>query len=146
MPIRTGYIVAAPSVLGRPSPLLCDNIDPTTHDFASLFNSVDPIDAQVVIAMKIARGSGASVVEDGSRLREVTKMDDAAQSEIRSLVREALSRLINQRDIQYKGVEFSVWDPSSQTGTAVVKWVNLRSRDKELREFPMQIGGENDGS
>jgi hypothetical protein len=140
MSLRAGYIVTSPNRLGKYSPLLCDNIDPITHDFKSLFISLDPIDAQVLIALKIDRASGACVTEDGNKLRSVKKMSDSAQSEIRSIVLDALSRLIARRDIQYKGVTFDAWNTASQTGTAVVKWVNLRALDNVIRSQEIRIG------
>lgn len=140
--IVVGYSAIAPARLGEPSTLLADNIDPETHDFTDLFATIDPIDAQVILALKLVRASGPSVMEDGSRLREVRKMTDSAQNEIRGLVKEALGRLIANRDIRYEGVEFDVWDPGSQTTNAVVSWVNLRARDKLVRTATLSITPE----
>jgi len=136
---KTGYVVTAPARLGNSSTLLCDNIDPETHDYASLFSTIDPIDAQVILALTIRRGSGVSVVADGNRLHEVRKMSDSAQSEIKGLIQEALGKLIEQRDIQYQGVVFDVWDSANQTSTVIVKWVNLRAYDRGIRTYPLNI-------
>jgi hypothetical protein len=141
MVLRTGYVFTVPSRLGNPSPLLCDNIDPATNDYVSLFSTIDPIDAQVILALKIRRNSGASVVVDGNRFHEVRKMSDSAQSEIGGLIKEALGRLIDQLDIQYKGASFTDWDPSNQTCTVEIKWVNLRARDREIRTYSLNISG-----
>jgi hypothetical protein len=138
---KIGYEYTAPSTLANPSPLLCDNISPKTHDFLSLTTSIDPIDAQVILALKLKRGSGASVFNDGNRLYEIKKMGDSAQSEIKGLIREALSRLIEQRDIQYRGIKFDVWDPANQTASIVVQWINLRARDSKVRSHPIEIPG-----
>lgn len=121
---------------------MCDNIDPTTHDFVSLTTTIDPIDAQVIIALKVVRASGPSVAEDGNRLHEVRKMGDGAQAEIKSLVQEALSRLIFNRDIRYLGTDFDYWEPGYQAGTATVKWVNLRARDKQTRTHSFRFPEE----
>lgn len=130
-----GYVVLAPSQLGAPSPLLADNIDPETHDFVSLFTSVHPIDAQVILAMKLERGSGAAVMQDGIRLRDITKMDDGAKNQIRSRIVQALSRLTKAGDIILKSVTFDVWDKSTQSGGPTVKYVNLRAYDNRIREI-----------
>lgn len=142
MAIVVGFSAIAPKRLGVPSPLLADNIDPQTHDFRSLATTIDPIDAQVILALKLVRGSGPSVTEDGSRLRDVRKMTDSAQNEIRAFVREALGRLIANRDIRFEGVEFAPWDPSSQSTNTVVRWVNLRAQDKLIREATLSIPSE----
>lgn len=136
-----GYEYVAPAKLADPSVLLCDNIDPKSHDFVSLTTTIDPIDAQVILALKLKRGSGASVFNDGNRLYQVRKMGDSAQSEIKGLVREALSRLIDQRDIQFRGVRFDYWDTENQTAQITVQWVNLRARDNEIRTHAIGIPG-----
>jgi len=128
-----GFGITAPSALAPPSPLLADNIDPTTNDYVSLTVGVDPIDAAVVNAVKIVRGSGAAVVSDGARFYKITKITNSIEKEIESIVLEALLRLIRNRDIEYKGVDFLQMDPSTQTVEIAVKWVNLRALDGRIR-------------
>ncbi len=128
-----GYGVTSPGQLAPPSPLLADNIDPQTHDYVSLFRSIDPIDAQVIIALKIVKGSGAAVEDDGSRFRDIRKITQSVKTEIKSEVRRALARLIANRDIKYKGVAFDVFDPSNRTIQARVQWVNLRAFDGAVK-------------
>jgi hypothetical protein len=81
-------------------------------------------------------------VEDGNRFQDVKKMDDSAQSEITSLAREALFRLIRNRDIEFRGVIFDNWLPGQQTSNMRVQWVNLRARDKVVREATLSIPPE----
>lgn len=141
MALRSGYNYTAPSRLGDPSVLLCDNIDPKSHDFVSLTTTIDPIDAQVINALKIKRGSGASVFNDGNRFHEIKKISDSVQSEIKGLAREALTRLIDQRDIQYRGVIFQQIDSASQTINVTIQWVNLRARDRAIRYHTIALSG-----
>ena len=131
----------APSQLARPSPLLADNIDPNSHDYVSLTETVHPIDAQVILALKLDRGSGAAVENDGIRLRDIRKMTDDAQTQIKSRVREALGRLISAGDVRLVGVSFENWDESSQAGGPFVRFVNLRARDDRIREVPVRMPG-----
>ena len=138
-----GYGVTVPSRLGAPSPLLAENIDPVTHDFVNLSSGVDPVDAQVIIALKMVRGSGASVVEDGQRFSTIRKITDTVQTQIDSLVREALKRLITQQDIEYVGITFEDLDPGSQTINATVRWINLRALDESERRAPLTVKGTN---
>lgn len=132
-----GYAVIAPSQLAQPSNLLADNIDPTTNDFVSLFSSVDPIDAQVMIALKTVRGSGAAVQEDGSRFSDLKKITNSVQTEIKSMVRTALGRLITNRDILYKRLVFDEFDPRNQTLQIRIEYINLRAADGQLRSIEM---------
>jgi len=136
-----GFTVAAPAQLADPSPLLCDNIDPETRDFASLTTGADPIDSQVEIALSRVRNSGPSVVYDGSRIREVKKMDDNAQDQARSLVKEALSRLVANRDIRHVGTTFDLWEVGSQSGQLRVQYVNLRAGNDLVRSVTLTMFG-----
>jgi hypothetical protein len=132
-----GYGVAPPSLLGPPSPLLADKINPITHDYESLSEGRDPIEAQVLIALSIVRGSGAAVLNIGHRLHEIRKILPSLQHDIESKVREALKLLIKNRDIRYRGIELSINDEGNQTVEAVVKWVNLRAFDGVVRNTPI---------
>lgn len=147
-----GYVILAPGQLAAPSPLLADNIDPNSHDLASLFNSIDPIDAQVILALKLERGSGPAIVHDGIKLSDIKKMDDSAQDQIKSRVRQALNRLITNGDILLKGVVFDddtnarTWDPGSQFGQYRVRFVNLRAHDNRVREAPVRFAAAMESS
>ncbi|MHC4501010.1 MAG: hypothetical protein ACYS21_18065 [Planctomycetota bacterium] len=136
-----GYGVTSPSRLGAPSPLLAENIDPETHDYVSLTSGVHPIDSQVIIALKVARNSGASVTEDGQRFTTVKKITNTVKTQIESLVREALGRLIAQQDIEYFGTTFETVDPGNQTINATVQWANLRAADDQVRSAPLTVKG-----
>jgi hypothetical protein len=133
-----GYGVTAPSLLGPPSPLLADKIDPVTHDFEDLFEGRDPVDAQVLLALSIVRSSGPAVVNVGNRYHEIRKILPSIKNELESKTREALKLLIKKRDIRYLGLEFPVLDPGNQTVEILVKWVNLRAFDGgKVRKTPI---------
>ena len=134
-----GYGVSAPSNLSAPSPILADNINPETHDYTSLLVGLDPVDSQVYMALSIRRDSGAAVVGIGNRFHTVRKMGNDAKNEIEALVREALSTLIKNRDIDYRGTDFNVFDMSTQSTEIIVKWVNLRAFDGKVRTRTLQL-------
>jgi hypothetical protein len=140
--VPVGYGVTAPSLLGPPSSLLADKINPLTHDFESLSEGRDPIEAQVLIALSIVRNSGAAVIGVGNRLHEIRKILPSIQNDLDSKVREALKLLIKKRDIRYLGIDLSINDPGNQTVEAIVKWVNLRAFDHgQIRRtsLPMEV-------
>lgn len=135
----TGYGIIAPSQLGRPSSLLADNINPLTQDFDSITYGSDTIEAQVIIALKTVKKSGAVVQNDGASFTDIKKMDDAVNNRIEGMVQDALQRLINNQDIEYKSTEFTLVDPSNQTIVITVKWINLRAVTSETKSTQIKI-------
>lgn len=127
-------------MLGDPSPLLADNWDPARRDFASLEVGMDPIDAQVVLALGTVRGSGACVLEDG--IDELPrKITDAVEVELTSRARRALGRLIRQNDIRLKGVRLSLLSEGEQQAEIIVEYVNLRTGRPSEAEIPIRAPG-----
>jgi hypothetical protein len=108
------------------SPITADYIDPATGDYASMTSGLNPVDAQVVLAMSTIRGSGAAVMESGCNLSNVKKIRETVQREIMSEVRVALKLLIDNGDIRLGTFVFDV-QPSNQYVGAVINYQNLRS-------------------
>lgn len=127
-----GFFLRAPVSEGTPSPLLADNIDPATRDFADLFVGVDPIDAQVQLAVTTIRGSGAAVLEDGITITP-TKMGDSYRAQLLADARAALARLVRNGDVRLLGVELLLDDQGNQTSLLGVQYVNLRAVDGSTR-------------
>ena len=137
-----GFFVPSPGHLALPGPLLADKIDPHTNEYLSIFTGDDVIDAQVLIAMKTARGSGAAVLECGSRLRSIRKLGDSVVSDIEAEVRNALALLVQQGDIIIKSIVVTVLQ-ASQQAEIELKYVNQRARDRSVRTqrvTPAQFG------
>jgi hypothetical protein len=134
-----GRGVSSPAQLGPASPLLADNIDPTTHDFVSLETGMDPIEAQVLIALKIAKGTGATVQSVGNDLHKLRKITPEVEAIVLTVIRQALKRLIDQQDIRLMGVSVEGLD-SAQMVAILVRWVNMRALDGQVRttHVPLQ--------
>lgn len=137
-----GFFIASPGALTSPSSLLADNIDPDTNDFASLFTGMDVIDAQVLVAVTIVRGSGPAVIEDGIKFTS-RKMTESIKTEVEADVRTALQKLINNGDIEFTEIDFGDddenIDPSNQVVNTRVEYVNLRARDSTVRSLPLSF-------
>lgn len=136
---RTGFVFLPPSQLGKPSPLLADNIDPATKDFASLFVGADPVDACVQVALSTTRGSGPSVANVGlkvARRKITTDFDSVTEADARN----ALAPLIQRRDIDLIGITPDTRD-AEQFSQMVVKYRNLRAFDPRPRTSPLASGG-----
>jgi hypothetical protein len=131
-----GFFIKSPGALPNPSPLLADNIDPETNDFASLFNGMNVIDAQVIVAVTYVRGTGAAIQEDGI-LFTSRKITASTPREIEADVRIALGRLIRNADIRLVSVDFGDdnegIDPGNQVVNMLIKYVNLRALDQQVR-------------
>ena len=119
--------VSSPSALTAPSPLLADYIDPSTNDYLSIEDGMDPVDAQVIIAMKTKRGSGPSVTEDGHNLDSIKKIMPSVERDIEAQLKLALGRLIRNGDITYKGQTITNNDPANAYVEGYVSYVNERT-------------------
>lgn len=140
-----GFFVA-PSALGPASPLLADNVDPVTRDFADLFVGADPIDDSVQVAIMTTRGSGGSVLATGIKLNR-RKMVPDLQASLEGDVRQALKLLITNRDIDIKNITFGTdsgngvptgtVDEANQSAQINVDYRNLRAFDLKVRQFQL---------
>jgi hypothetical protein len=123
-PIGTSVAVTLPVITF--SPITADYIDPATGDYASMTSGLNPIDAQVILAMSTVRGSGAAVMEEGCNLENIRKIRDTVKREIESEVRVALKRLIDNGDIRLGTFTFDVQGNNQYVGM-VVNYQNLRA-------------------
>jgi len=108
------------------SPITADYIDPATGDYVSMTSGLNPIDAQVILALTTVRGSGAAVLDLGQRLGDIDKIRKTVEREIQSEVRQAFKQLLQQRDIRLKSFTFDVQRENDYVGV-VIEYVNLRA-------------------
>lgn len=137
---------AAPSSLGPASPLLADNIDPRTKDFANLDVGADPIDDQVQLTLMTTLGSGGSVLNRGLRINR-RKMTSDLQLLLEGDVRQALLPLTRNRDINFKRITFGTdagngtatgtVDESNQAAQINIEYRNLRAFDPKVRTLQL---------
>lgn len=137
-----------PNQVGFPSPLLADNIDPTTKDFRDLFIGMDPVDAAVQVAVTTTRGSGSCVRDVGLRLNE-RKLGTTFKRITEADMRLALKPIVDRRDISIEQISFGVdaygnptgevleWDASAQIN---VSFINLRAFDSKTRRLKLGSG------
>lgn len=148
-------LFSPPGQVGVASPLLADNIDPATKDFADLFVGLDPVDAAVQVAITTTRGSGACVFNVGLRVTN-SKLTSDFKRITEADVRLALSDLVNRRDIDIVGLSFGAAD--SNTGKVTgdvfeadasaqvnVNYINLRAYDGRIRSMPLTSGSSERG-
>jgi hypothetical protein len=109
------------------SPITADYIDPVTNEYLSMTQGMDPIDAQVIIAIKTIKGSGDAVANDGTRLRDLDKIRPNIEFQIEGEVRNALERLVRNRDIRIDKFVFDV-DKPNDTVSFQLDYINLRAK------------------
>ncbi len=134
-----GQAVSTPGAMAKPPMLLAPLIDPYSHDFLSLTVGMDPIDAAVINALKIVRGSGPAVSDVGARFGDIRKITPATPNDIKSQVKTALAGLIRRGDIRYIGTTIDSSESGTQTIEARIQWVNLRAFDGTTRSTSMQL-------
>ncbi len=122
-----GGALPAVGVQAAPPVILADYIDPDTRDFASMMYTLDPIDAQVIIAITTKRGSGAAVIDVGHYLHKIKKILESIQVDITAGIKLALKRLVTNGDISLLPIDFLNVDPGNQQVEFLVKWKNLRA-------------------
>lgn len=137
-----------PGTKGPPSPLLADNVDPATKDFRDLFVGADPIDDQVQVTVMTTRGSGGSVLDTGLRISS-RKMTTDLQATLEGDMRQALSQMVRNRDIAFKGITFGEdptqtnkptgeVDEANATAQMNVGYRNLRAFDPTVRKLQLR--------
>lgn len=127
-----GAAVISPAAAAQPTPLLGPKIDPNDHDFLSLFEGMDAVDSQVVLAMKLKRNSGPSVGNQGQDFESIKKITESTPNDVKAQVRRALNRLITNGDIRFEGTQATA-DNTNQQVNALAEWVNLRAFDAAVR-------------
>ena len=116
-----------------PPAILADWIDPQTGDFASLLQSLDPIDAAVAFAFEVERDSGAAVQGVGHRFRSIRYVGPETPDLVASVAREAVSALVDEGlvDLEATRVETSGADVAAEID--FVNRVTGRAMTQEIR-------------
>ena len=132
--------------LGLPAPILADMIDPETGEFESLLEGRDPVDAQVLVALSIARGTGAAVLNTGNRFRDARFVSEDDARLIESEARRALALLVSRGDIEILSLTVQSRDDFTLDSGIVddfleltVIYLNLRASGERRREESIRV-------
>jgi hypothetical protein len=103
-----------------PPAILAPMIDPTTGQFESVFRSRPLADAFAIEAIRVERGSGASVRDLGQRYRELRNVEDGMTEMLESYTREAFAAAEAAGVARLVGVlvEVDAVDPAQVSMTA----------------------------
>jgi hypothetical protein len=112
---------------------LADAVDPTTHEYLSVFVGFDPVDAAVLEALKRVRNSGAAVTGVGHRFVDVDKVDNRAADEIEAEARFALRVLVQRGDVQLYAVNVNADPDNPDWAEVTCTYINLRARNPQYR-------------
>lgn len=118
--------------LGPPPPLIARQVSTSSpRDVVSLFVPADPIDDQVRIAMTVVLDSGPAVEDVGQDFGDVRKKDDGYVAQVIKVARDALARLVRNKDITILRIE--VDEVGSDGATLTLEYVNLRAPTRDNR-------------
>jgi hypothetical protein len=120
--------------LGGPALFLADAIDPTTGDYLSIQRGIDPVEAAAIEALRVRRASGSAVLQDGSGLHEIQRIDDRTPFLVRSEIEYAWRRLIEARQIRLDGVDVVT---SGDAVNASIRFTNLVSGRAGMLPLPL---------
>jgi hypothetical protein len=109
-----------------PPAILADKLT-ATGDLASFFVGGDPIDEAIAFQLRIVRGTGAAVVDDGQRFRDIKKNDNNAVADIRSESLRVLQPFIANGDIADVSLQIQAGEDEGDLGAVFIVYRNLRS-------------------
>lgn len=114
----------------KPPAMLADDLDVATGELRSLFSRVHPVDAAVVEQLRLHRGSGAAVEDEGTLFRKFDKVYDNTAAAVEDEIRRALKPLVDRRDIRIDtvAVESGVDDPTMVA--SVGEYTNLHTDER----------------
>jgi hypothetical protein len=123
---------SVPEALPGPYAIAAESYDKDSLDLTSLTEGVDPIDAQVQLAMTSVRATGVANAAVGQRFTDVRKLSDDFEVAIESEVRTALSRLVENRDIDILRIAVVKGEDWSEV---TVDYFNRRMANPQKRTY-----------
>jgi hypothetical protein len=116
---------------------LADAIDPETLDYRSIERGVDPVEAAALEALLVRRASGSAVRDDGLKLDDITKIDEAFETTLKAEVRYAWRRLIEDRKIELVTLQVLT---DGDTANVVIVFRNLtESADPQRKSLAIPL-------
>lgn len=116
-----------------PAVFLADAIDPETGDYRSILTGVDPVEGAALEALRVKRGSGSAVLDDGNKFHEITKIDEKLEGLLRSEIEYAWRHLIASRALRLEKVDIE------QEDVAVYCVISFRNLAQERAAKPIRL-------
>lgn len=122
----------------EPIAMLADPIDCETGELLSIERGFDPVDADVLFALRVERGSGSAVEDVGQQFRKATHVDPALPALLREETRLALQHLVDVGDVSFTGSTVTADDYADLQ----IRYQNVaRQRESKLNLSPTQLLG-----
>lgn len=112
----------------KPPAILADNIDPATGELLSILSGIHPVDAHVINALRVERGSGVSAMAHGQRFSTIRKIDDQFTRRLQDECVLALQHLIDRGDIKLPKIAVV---ESGDAGHVYFEYFNLRATNRD---------------
>lgn len=118
-----------------PALFLADAVDAVTGDYLSVLRGVDPVEARALEALRVRRGSGSAVMDDGHQLHTLEVIDDKLPVLLRAAIEFAWKRLLDDRLIELVSADV---DPEGDTASVRIVFLNLVSGTDGRFSLPLQ--------
>jgi hypothetical protein len=148
MPAPLPYVIApagvtpasffTPSVFvsaARPPAILADNIDPATGDFKSLLQRIHPVDAAIIEAFRLQRGSGAAVLDAGQTFKKIRKNNDQTPRELKDEATRVMQIFVDRGDVAIITIETDT-ELFHDLAAVLIKYTNLRTGQAQRVPVP----------
>jgi hypothetical protein len=126
----------------KPPSILAMDVDPTTREWRSILEGVHPVDAGVLDALTISRGTGAVVEFVGNRFADIRKNTASAPKALEYEVKRAVKPYLDRGDISVDHLAILAGEDAGDTGGALLVYTNLRTRQRRQLRL---IGGYSTG-
>lgn len=123
----SGFTPATFADPASPPALLADYIDPATGELLSLFTYVHPVDAMVVEAFRLERGTGAAIQNDGHAFSAIKKVTEATPRQLEDEARRILKPLVDRGDIKIGTLQTEVGIDATDLGAVFIEYTNLHT-------------------
>lgn len=77
----------------KPIPILADYVDELSGQVTRLTEGRTPVDGAIIEILRVERGSGPAVKENGHTMREVRHTDESSLSELKARLRDGFRRM-----------------------------------------------------
>ena len=119
----------APTIVGpaRPGAILADRIDPETGEYASVILGRHPVDAAVIDAFRLNRGTGIAVTDAGQRFRDIRKnRADYTPRQLKDEAMTVIQPFVDRGDVAVVEVSIDT-EIEYDLGALYIRYTNLRS-------------------
>ena len=117
----------------KPPVILADLLRASDGEQLSVLTGVHPVDAAVMEAFRLSKGTGAAVTNDGQEFRKIRKVGPSTERQLRDEASRVLAPFVERGDVSIEALESEAGTGNTGTdgGAVFVGYVNLRTGKKD---------------